>query len=593
MPYYVAGKATWGGSWAATPSQALNASTPATAKQMAAWMSSGSLTDPSRHIQFNGLYPLTLADAADWSAASMPADTAVLDTTGTVNAPTTGAWGRNILFGDDSDNTSGSATTAADGFTFEAVGQNGAGYNIDMRGGTTGSDRQMAALFIQGYDFTVTGFRIRCADRNPYLTGGVAAQLGSGQYTDYSLDNGGLKVRGGWGCRVTNNYVHGGDLSSHGMCVEFRTHGSTFTYNQNKMLEVDNNTVTSCGSEGIIVKPGAGMDGTVRKLPYGAIVLVHHNTCSDAHWGTGGIEAAKYHSNLLSVYGNAINGSAILVYSNTLYGNCEDAIASLGANIDIFSNTILYTCLGDTWGGTVTGFYGIESGAPGHSTLAGYASGWDIRTHGTQGQGIKTGLGDGDWGTAGTGWLVRGTDAANYALDEQRSKVYRNIIMDTSGDGAITMNAASGTLAWANEIVTTRGTGITGGAARSQNGNMHVSHNYVEAIRALDLRNYYTVWAFNNIFVGSSYAAYKSGANCFVYGSTNLLSGAKFGTFDWQDERSGTPAYTVGVGPTAGGNCDAQGLWGAVMHARCTAALRDINNRRWGANRLPLGPRQP
>jgi hypothetical protein len=127
------------------------------------------------------------------------------------NIPTTGLYGRNITFGDRTDNRTLQST--ANGIAFHATGN--PLWNVDMTGIEalgSGDNRQMAAIVIQGLRNDITGWRIKASDWNPISTGRIAAPSAVSYPDTVSFENCGLLVRGLWGSRVYGECVHGQQL---------------------------------------------------------------------------------------------------------------------------------------------------------------------------------------------------------------------------------------------------------------------------------------------------------------------------------------------------------------------------------------------
>jgi hypothetical protein len=596
--YHMVGKRLWPGAFAATAAAAqmvggLPSPTPATPFQVQTWLKAGSIAAGDT-VWLDGQYPVTLDDAADWPATSIPAITAPIVNTGAGNRVDTDAiFGRNVHFGNDSDNASGSPSCAT-GVMFTATGVGPDGYNVDMRGATVNAQRQACTLMFEGYDMVIVGFNMRASDWNPIAAGGITAAAASNLYaSEASFENHLMWIRGGWGSAVYGNTGHGGNRGGKGLYIELKCEASVFTLNQGKRLDVYLNDIESCGDQMIEVRGATGMNGSGRNwLPINSVVEIRENNCHDAYWGDGSTENANLdHGNLIGVYLCAMNGSRVLVHHNTLSGDCQDAMVLLGANNDAYYNTFTELCPGRTFGDVINVFNGVSGG----STEPGYATGWDNRSETiAAGNCIKAGLSGAAYqGTTGAGWLLIGTPSGSgYLIDEPRQRVYCN-----RGDGwsgyFITGNGARSFLAVANEGRTTRGYGLSGGGNSTGMCQLWLAHNYVEAIRALDIYDNYRVYAFSNILKGSTHAAVRSGASSVVYGSKNVTDGATSGTFLWTGTINAAADYVFGVGPDQGGNCDGEGDWYGLLGARMpVATTRDIAGKRWRQNSLSIGPRQ-
>jgi hypothetical protein len=578
--YYTAGEATWPGSWAASAAQAQNPATPAKAIDINGYINAASIVSGDT-VTLLGTYPYTLTDTAQFVGCSI-AVTAEIPGGGS-NRANDGAHGRNILFG----NVSG-GTSSLDGINFLAVGDV-AGWNVDMRGATVEDERQSAALFLQGRPGIVDGFKIRCADWNYAATGRIAA---SG--TDYVTDmheNCGIIVRGAWGCEIKNCIVDGGTRCGWGIKVQYRA-STTGTINANLSILVHDNEAYHCGEGCIEVTGGAGINASgANPMPNGSLIEIYDNLAYDGFWGETSWNAARYHGNLLAVYSGAQKGSRVLVHDNECYGECQDALLVMTGVSLTYDNYVHDVMPGFAAADTVNTMTGVGGG----STLAGYATGWDVRTTTGAGSGIKCGLGQSYYGTPEpAGWLsTPGTPGGTYNIDQLRPFIFRNIVDGFPRTGVNT-NGSGGALIFANEIRSSRGNrGISNASAMAAREAIWVANNYVEVASALVIFDFIDCFAFNNIFKGSTNSAAETGANSNVYGSNNLLDGATSGTFLWTNNTSATAAYTWGVGPTVGGNCDGTGAWYGILAARVPRATGfDLAGRRWKQNRLPIGPRQ-
>lgn len=612
MTYYVKPQNYWSGSWAATPADSIdNPNLPMTAFQYATALNAGSLSG-DKHVIFDGTNgPFDARDADDWPDCSLADSSVPMAATGSGNRPTAaGNLGKTMIFGNDSDNTNG-GSSYGDGWHFEGRGPRP---NVNMSAindASPDTDRQAFALLFQGYDQLIHGFHVKPARRCPVLTGRVTKALGNsgskGYVDEASHENGMIWVRGGWGTKMFDCSGADGLFSYLGLLFEFRTMdpgGSNYTYNQNKIIEIFNCDFGDAAAN--MISPGSGMTGPNASiwLPFGSVILVHNNTFRDCYWqGPAGINAAKFHGNLLGCYSNAMNGARILVFNNTFFGDCQDALVGLGANVDFFDNDIYDISPNDDPLVSVNTFNGV----PGSTTYSGYAAGWDVTTMAAKGNGIKHGLGEGYTGTTGAAWGLRGTDRADvYKLDDTRPRIYRNRIRNIVGIG-LTNNGGPGMFAFANEIDAVRGSAFRAIVRTGSGGKTYswLANNYLKSpnisgvgTSSLGVEAYNAVMAYNNIIEGQYRSAWVSGTQAELYGSNNRVYGAAVGgggTISWTNTYTGAvPDYVVGKGAVKGGNCDALGTALAMTGAKMPHATKFAMGRRyWKMGALPLGPYQP
>ena len=609
MTYHVRPQNYWPGPWAATPAESIdNPNKPMTAYQFGAALNAGSLSG-DKHVIFHAEDgPFDARDADDWPDCSL-ADTVPITTGGSGNRPVTnpGTLGKTMIFGNDSDNTNGGASHG-DGWHFECLGPKPTFDMSAINDASPATDRLSFALLFHGYYQIIHGFRVKPARRNPTLTGRVSkAAAGNTNYIDEaSHENGMIWVRGGWG---TTMYDCGGDdglFSYLGLLFEFRTMdpgGSNYNFNQNKTIEIYNCDFGKAAANKI--GPGSGMTGPGGSVwtPNNSLILIHDNVFRDCYWqGPVGINAATYHGNLLGVYGSAMNGTQILVYDNEFYGDCQDALVSLGANVDLFDNDIHDISVGPANGDVVNTFNGVLG-----TTYAGYAAGWNVTTMTAKGNGIKCGLGEGYTGTSGaTGWGSRGTAGGTYLMADTHPRVYRNKIRNILAQ-AITSNGGPGLIAFANEIDSVRGNGITLGSARTAVTWHWIAHNYIKVPNisgfghdAIGVQGNNAAMLFNNIVDSGYRSIYVSGTGAQAYGSNNRVYGAtpaavSSGVLSLTDTYTGAiPDYVLGQGAVAGGNCDKLGTWRAISEARMPHITKHaMGKKEWKYLALPLGPYQP
>lgn len=595
MPYYFAPKATWSGSWAGSAAAAQSETTPTTAKQLADWLNSGAISAGS-HIIFMGEYgPLTLTDTQDFAANAFA-----------LNAPIKRAGldfaaasiGRSILFGDQSD-----AASSIDGCIFEA--RSGANtYNVDMRGATVNADRQMGAILFQGINLTIDGWKVRAADWNPInntdriRTSGAGGLAIADRPAEASEENFGMMVRGALGSRITNCEFDGGSYGRTGLTVDYRASNSTPTWAQNTTLEVDNNESWSWGEACIRVAFGSGINASVEgRNSYGIRIKVHDNVVRDALWGDPAYNAARRFGNLMAVTGLHMQGSDVEVYDNIFYGECQDMLFMGYVGGFVRYNEFRYALQGVTYGQTI-------------NTYEAVGANWQNSTMAAQGNGCKFGL-TGYTGEALAGWLVGPRLVGGTSnVPTFGAAIIGNrfgTVSPISGYALSSNGGRSGVLI-ANEIdalgvAIALGGGSTGTLQRSQ---YWVAQNYVKSgSYGMQLGTHTSdateIFAFNNIFDTSagSLRIDSNTSGSAVYGARNFLrsaasiSGTSPGSALWTNNYTGTPQYTVGVGPTAAGNCvgvgDPTGLTG-VRYARI---WRDVSRRYWRIGALPLGPYQP
>lgn len=253
-----------------------------------------------------------------------------------------------------------------------------------------------------------------------------------------------------------------------------------------------------------------------------------------------------------------------------------------------------------SYGATYTPLEGEAAG----STASGYASGWDFRTRTIEGNGLKLGLTGLD-GTPGSGWLVPGTAGGTYAVDEVRNRVFRNRLNYVPGY-SVTSNNSSGMLICANEMIhdsRSAGGAVFGLSARTgSTANQWIANNYIKGpTHGGFVGNNNRLYFFNNAVDAASSMFQLSGTGSSAAGNRNVstanvaLTGGALAAQHAQllNSTIATPAYTAGVGPTSGGNCDAVGDINGLLGARTPmATARSLESRRWNIWRFPVGPRQ-
>lgn len=592
MPYHIAAKNTWGGAWATTAAEALNSNTPCTIKQAADWRNGGQIP-AAAHLLFMGeAGPLTLADAQDFPANTValnaPLDRVGLDFTGTG-----GGIGRSILLGNQSD-----AAGSLDGCILEARGGSKESPNVDMRGNDgVNADRQMAALMFQGLDLTIFGWHVRAADHLPInnsdrvRTTGAGGSALNGYAPEASDENSCMIVRGAWGSTIYGCSFNGGTYGKAGLDVQYRATNSSPTANQSKVIEVYDCEGFSCGHVQIRVASGAGINAsTGGYLPVGARIKVHDNIARDAFWGTTANNAARRHGNLLVVTGLSARGSDIDAYDNTVYGECQDAVYMDGCGGRFRYNSIPYLMRGFAAGASV-------------DTYEASGANWANTTMVLQGNAIKFGLSAKGPAVNG-GWMAGPlTAAGSPAWPAQFVLLHGNkagYVEPISGQG-LAFNGCTAAIVTCNEVDVLGGGPLLNGSATWN--QYWIAQNYLRARGGYGLQfsaNNVEAWAFNNIIL-STLASVRFDASTSasrLWGRRNIMNdgtvsnGASPGSALWTDNITATPDYTMGVGPTAGGNCASGGDPYGILGARTSGLRRDVVRKLWNLGALPLGPRR-
>jgi hypothetical protein len=317
---------------------------------------------------------------------------------------------------------------------------------------------------------------------------------------------------------------------------------------------------------------------------------VHHNIARDAFWGTAEYNAARRHGNLMTVVALSTRGSDVDVYDNTLYGECQDGIYMDGHGVRFRYNLIPYTMQGFAAGASV-------------NTYEASGANWANTTMTLAGNGIKLGL-----RTAGPavngGWMAGPlTQAGSPAWPAQFHVVIGNRFGYTApiSGQALAINACIAALMSSNEI-DSLGAGVILNGATTWN-QYWMAQNYIRARSGYGVQvatNNLEAWLFNNIIHSSSNSLRfdASTANSRIWGGRNLLSnatvsnGASPGSALWTDNTTGTPDYTLGVGPTAAGNCASGGDPFGILGARTSGMRRDVARKLWNLGALPIGPRR-
>lgn len=564
---------------------------PFTAKQLADAMIAGTVVPGDATMLMGERGPIGLADAADFPAHTATAQTA-LKITGyspsnaipPANAANSSNYGRNIVFGTTADDTIGT-TSKASGISFLARGGSKASPNVDMRGMTTNAERQMAAIIIQGYDFPeISGFYIRPGDWNYVAAGRVgnttATPAGeSDRPTEASFENIGLMVRGGWGSKIRDIYVHGGNHCHTGVMIGWRSYNTDPTKYANKGIHLLNVEAESCGVDAVAVEPGRQIHaGSSREMPNGAWILLENVSGHDAYFYMSGYDnQALRFANLVAINEcRAARGNSVRMKNVRAWGDCQDAVLLLGVNLVGEYFDIFDTC--PTWEPGATFNYVTNSG-----------TGWGGTTGTVQGVGLKVGLGESYEGTPAGGLFGAGTVGGTYSADQLRQTVLYSSIRNTKGVG-MTTNGSSGMVLHASEIDTPHAHAFQA-VVRTKAGWHLLTNNFLRGTRGIYVEAYNKVGAWNNIAVGTTASAGITGTGAELYGARNIRSGPIGGSPTWS-AIDAVPDYTVGVGPTAGGNCDNAGDWAGLMEHRRRAAMYDMAGRLWRAGRLPIGPRQ-
>jgi hypothetical protein len=573
---------------------------PFTPKQLADAIIAGTVVSGDVTELMGEFGPVNLADAADFPNHTLAGFTHPVKLSGAgtsippANAANSGNYGRNIVFGTTSDGGGVGTESKATGISFMARGGSKATPNVDMRstarggggGAMTNAERQMAALIFQGRDMVVDGFFIRQADHNFAASGRVgnttATPAGeSDRIAECSFENLGLMGRNFWGSTINNCYSHGGDYGTIGILIGYRAYFADPTIDAGKSITCTNLEAESNGVCQVFITTGRQINySTQFALPNGARIFVDQITAHDAYFYQPGYDNnALRFANLFSMNGpRAMFGNDVMVRRVEAYGDCQDAIVVFGVNVRGEELYARDTC--PTWGAGATFNYLTNSG-----------TGWGATTGNVQGVGIKTGL-SGYEGTASGGLFGIGTPGGTFLTDQLRVAILYSRVINTKGAGIVS-NGSSGMVYYANEVDTAHA-GAMLLTNRGAAGWHAVVNNYLRgSSHGLRVEAQNNVAGWNNILRGSSVAAVLTGTGASLYGGRNVLDGSVTGSPTWASNISAVPDYTVGVGPTPGGNCDSAGDWAGLMELRRRAAMYDMTGRLWRAGRLPIGPRQP
>jgi hypothetical protein len=461
-----------------------------------------------------------------------------------------------------------------------------------------------AALCIQGPNNVVDGVRIAQPDWNYIASGRVtpATAITSAYAAESSVENLGVYMFGGWGCKVQNSTVWGSDaFGGPGVRIEL---AMLDTVSQpSSLTEIRDNLIYGQYKSAEIIFNGGLFDGGLsypaRFTPAsGARAYIRYNRLTGTRWGdtaaTPVINNSINHAGHTTITGIWLNGEAA-IYGNDVSGDCQDACEIIGVNMLVAENYI----------------HDILPGYPGSTTYTYWynnAGTWATTTALPIGQGIKLGLSGYDGFANSTPWPSLGSlaSASNlYQVAGLRNRAHRNRIAGqpcTNNNPAISNNAANGCIITANEI-TDWDYGISvnrGGRAIGEVLETFVANNYIGGRRVgFNPSTYHEIYLYNNIIVGPPSGSFGDivcgGAGVNLRGSNNrivnnrvTLNGA---TNLMTGNTTGSADYTLGVGPTLGGNCANSGSWNGLYGARASSALLNFLGHSWG-NSVPVGPRK-
>jgi hypothetical protein len=522
---------------------------------------------------------------------------------GAAHASLTNAGG--IVWGDSYDGTSG--TKDCRDITFQFRGDYP--YHIDARGATgVTANRMRAGLWINGVRNTVDGLRLAAPNWNYIDTGRVtpATALTSTYAAESSIENMGLVMNGAWGCAVRNCTLWGSD--AFGREVLFIRHVFIDTANQVDATTIVENNTISGGYYNVYI----GADPTNYSGVYPAratpdptyTFIMRNNRIGQARWGdtatTPVINNSMNHAGQLSVQ-NILNVySQMLIYDNDITGDCQDAIELVAVGVSFYDNYVHDICTNYAGGLNYTYWYNN-------------AGSWATTTGSTQGNGIKVG-----WGQTGTitgaVWPSLGAVGTGaYVIPGNRHKVYRNRFINIMSPGAsINLNSAPGSIIACNEIYSSgsgsAGQGINSNRALSAATDVlpyFIVNNYIQTRPGgigINATQYNQLWLYNNIVNsgagGTDVSTFNATAVTNLYGGNNRFAGAStvnlgsFGVNNMTGNTTGAANYTIGLGPTAGGNCATQGSWEGIFGARSIATLRDLSGSAFNGT-VPVGPYKP
>jgi hypothetical protein len=469
-------------------------------------------------------------------------------------------------------------------------------WHIDARGATTNAGRMRAALCIQGVRNTVDGLRIAAPDWN-----WIDTTRGAGQFlpstgvvypAESSFENHGLVMQGAWGCQVRNSTCWGSNAFGQIALYIRHAHFDTTSQPDSQTIVEDNYCYGSytgiyCGIDNNNINGGLAFPARTTPAA-GANLYVRNNIVTGCRWGdratTPVINNAMYHAGPIAVQTSSWLKGNCWVYGNTVSGDCQDGIEAQASNVHIFENII----------------QDINPLYPGSTTFDRWydnAGTWAVTSLAAINSSIKLGLTGSDGSVPTSPWPSLGTAGGSFLLPAFRNYAYRNIIRRVNGDGsAITANGSNGMVVANNEISDAYGIslgGIDGSATRSH----WCANNYVQSKgAAITVGNASTTFLYNNIANGATVDITAPTAPATIYGGNNrLVNNTTFFTGSTNNMRAnttGAAAYTVGVGPTAGGNCADTGSWEGIFGAKCTAVLRDLTGSAYRGT-VPVGPRKP
>ncbi|MEY5098883.1 MAG: hypothetical protein RJA36_1602 [Pseudomonadota bacterium] len=542
-------------------------------------------------VIFMGEYgPVLLAEiVADFGIGSNYTISTAITRTSNFPAPGNVACRGGVLFGTQS----GSGSNCV-GVTFEFRGPYP--WHIDARGATTNAERMMAALCVQGSGNTVRGLRVAAPNWNYIAAGRIA---GVGTFADEaSWENFGLLMWGavgsttedcvGWG---SNGWGRSAIHIAYSTTSSQAIGATTTRVRRNEgygamngvYIEANSTLLAGDGSQRAHYAPAAG-----------SVISATDNKGHDCRWGdnlaTPAVNNALYHGNGMLLTNFIGSGSLIESRWNEIYGTCQDGHECIGSNIMVADLYVHDLNPGKTQADTFDRW--VNS-----------AGTWTLASNPIIGDAIKLGLLGYAGNVSDEVWLAAlGTPAGSQNIDSARNLCLRNRVVNTTGYG-ITCNGSHGMVIAANEILNSDvGVNVRDYGATNAEGQNFLLNNYLNGrTSGLQMFGYGRVYAYNNIFDGPNAAggAIKmvGAAAAKLYGSKNLARHGQI-TVSGSNQNlltdtitSSTMDYVAGVGPTVGGNCDGAGNWLGIVGARVPAAWRDINNRKWRATRVPLGPR--
>lgn len=438
----------------------------------------------------------TLADRSEWPSA--------LAANGLFAS---GEWAANmggICFGQTR-----ALSSKASGIWFDGRGDGAQSY-INMSGGRTAAERQVAAIRWLGEDIRVTGFKIRSPDYDYVTARNINAPGGSNQPETLSYENIGLYVFGN-GNTIEDCQVNGSDgfgtlnaMGRYGILANIPNDLMGSSYSRHKRTTMRRNTVEGFFHNFRVDPSGSG--GYVMRA--GTELLIEDNVSLNPQFGRrpGAPNTdpnyaynAAVHGGHASIAGRWLGRAFFL--DNTCIGMAQDGIDAIGMGISVNWNTFK-----EILGNNVTALF--WDGAN-----------WTYSTPvARSGTAIKLGLGAaGAGGTPPTSWMgTDGVRGGSFDCIEDANRAIGNKIYHTTS-GGITGNGSGGHFIAYNEICDTEGSGILCYPDGTKNGTYFVLNNYVRLAQTnipqagcLDTTGAPRIYQYNNIFDSGVNAAARN-----------------------------------------------------------------------------------